>query len=460
VSQNTGAGVSLAAVALLIGSCGSSDASDPSRAPVIGNEPGPDDGATAAGNATDAGAPAPSRPSCNGGKGAGHDCGGVAGDETRSGADDCCQTLPVPGGSFRQFDDPAYPATVSSFLLDKFEVTVGRFRAWVDATSGDLRGHAPAPGAGAHPKIGNSGWHEAWNALLPASRAEIDRMLGAEECQIGADVDDYGALTWWTPALGAKLEATNAGKQAVLDANTKDALDGKALNCIPWEVLFAFCIWDGGRIPTNAEWGMATAGGGEQRRFAWGDLDDAEVARVGNKSNLSVAPRFSAGRGYVVAFLWDEDAGPNGFPAGYGYTWGSRFATPHDNASHMAPVGRRVAGNGKWGHADLDGGVYEWMLDEGPIRPGPCTDCANVSWPAPTGRDPQIPLPFPLPDFEDRWFVGGARAIRGGAWDNALGLSSPQTADEIATYTSYPVRRTYRSLGGRCARDLAAAAMP
>jgi hypothetical protein len=93
------------------------------------------------------------------------------------------------------------------------------------------------------------------------------------------------------------------------------------------------------------------------------------------------------------------------------------------------------------------------MLDEGPIRPGPCTDCANVDWPAPDARDPKIPKPFPLPDFQDKWFVGGARAIRGGAWDNALGLSNAQTQDEIDTYTCYPVLRTYRSLGGRCARD-------
>jgi formylglycine-generating enzyme required for sulfatase activity len=185
-------------------------------------------------------------------------------------------------------------------------------------------------------------------------------------------------------------------------------------------------------------------------------LPVTDVAPLGGHTNLSPAPRFAVGQKLVVAFLWDEDAGPNGFPAGYGYTWGSRFANPHDNAFHMAPVGRLVAGRGKWGHSDLSGGVFEWMLDEGPIRPGACTDCANVSWPAPFERDPALPVPFPLPDFEDRWFDGGARAIRGGAWDNALGLSSSQNAYEIVTYTSYPLLRTYRSLGGRCAHDLPA----
>jgi len=96
--------------------------------------------------------------------------------------------------------------------------------------------------------------------------------------------------------------------------------------------------------------------------------------------------------------------------------------------------------------------MYEWMLDEGPIRAGQCDDCANVSWPALDAKDPKA-IKGP-PDFEDRWFVGGARSIRGGAWDNALSLATAQTKIEIDWYTSYPVKRTYRALGGRCARNL------
>jgi formylglycine-generating enzyme required for sulfatase activity len=412
-------------------------------------------GADAGGDASDASAISSVR-SCAGsrGAGAGRDCGGSASDDGEIGAEDCCETLLVPGGTFRQFDDERYPATVSSFLLDRFEVTVGRFRTWVDATGGDLRAHAPPAGAGAHPFIAGSGWRDEWNALLPSTAEEVDHMLGPEACQVGADVADYGALTWWTPALASALERLAGGDPALAQTNAKTVLDRKPLNCVPWEVLFAFCIWDGGRLPTNAEWGYAAAGGDEQRQFPWGDMRPDEVARIGEHENLSLAPRFGPGAPLVVASLWNESSGPNTFPTQYAYTWGSGDATPHQNAAHMAAVGRRSAGRGKWGHEDLAGGVYEWMLDEGPIHPGSCTDCANVRWPAPSMRDPDIPVPFPLPDFEDRWFAGGARAIRGGAWDNALGLSNRQTDDEIKTYTSYPVRRTYRSLGGRCARDL------
>ena len=52
------------------------------------------------------------------------------------------------------------------------------------------------------------------------------------------------------------------------------------------------------------------------------------------------------------------------------------------------------------------------------------------------------------------WYEGGVRAIRGSAWDNAAGLATSQSKTEIDFYTSYLILRTYRALGGRCARDL------
>jgi hypothetical protein len=49
------------------------------------------------------------------------------------------------------------------------------------------------------------------------------------------------------------------------------------MNCVPWYKAFAFCVWDGGRLPTEAEWNYAATGGNEQRKYPWGSTapDDA-----------------------------------------------------------------------------------------------------------------------------------------------------------------------------------------
>jgi formylglycine-generating enzyme required for sulfatase activity len=41
------------------------------------------------------------------------------------------------------------------------------------------------------------------------------------------------------------------------------------INCVTWHEAYAFCIWDGGFLPTEAEWELA-ASGGEERVFPYG----------------------------------------------------------------------------------------------------------------------------------------------------------------------------------------------
>jgi hypothetical protein len=60
---------------------------------------------------------------------------------------DCCASSVVPGGTFNRGNDASYPATVSTFRLDTYEITVGRFRTFVAAYA---RGVIP-PGAGKLP---------------------------------------------------------------------------------------------------------------------------------------------------------------------------------------------------------------------------------------------------------------------------------------------------------------------
>jgi formylglycine-generating enzyme len=85
----------------------------------------------------------PAPPSC---QGLARSCG-PAQDE------DCCASPAVSGGTYDRSNDPSFPATVSNFRLDRFEVTVGRFRKFVAAYPASK----PAAGAGAHPLISGSG---------------------------------------------------------------------------------------------------------------------------------------------------------------------------------------------------------------------------------------------------------------------------------------------------------------
>ena len=229
-----------------------------------------------------------------------------------SGQENCCASLPVPGGVFDRSNDPAYPATVDAFRLDEFEVTVGRFRAFMTAGLG-TQASPPTAGVGAHPRIADSGWNSAWNTSLAVRSASLRTQL---KC-------DNGALplhAWtWTDTPGGN--------------------ETRPLNCVDWYTAFAFCAWDGGRLPTEAEWNFAAAGGDEQRDYPWGSGIDY--------SNASYS---CAGDGDFACTLTD-----------------------------LVPVGSKSLGMGRWGHFDMAGNVSEWTLDWFTDYAVPCVNCANIA---------------------------------------------------------------------------------
>jgi sulfatase modifying factor 1 len=148
----------------------------------------------------------------------------------------------VPGGTFNRDNDPSFPATVDDFKLDMYEVTVGRFRAFVNA-GGATQANPPPPGAGAHPLIVGTGWDPDWNMYyLPSDRAALEAGLLCSR--------EYRTQTW-TGSAGAN--------------------ENYPINCVDWYQAFAFCAWDGGRLSTEVEWNYAAAGGSEQREYPWGD---------------------------------------------------------------------------------------------------------------------------------------------------------------------------------------------
>ena len=234
------------------------------------------------------------------------------------GGGSCCETLWLPGGAFLmgcadsevkypddlQTEDREHQVTVSGFYLDRFEITRGRFARYVTEYLGP-----PAPGTGEHPRIAGSGWQARgsssdWDAELP---------------------DDPAALL---------NEVASNDLSQVEDPNAP-------VERLSWFVAFAFCIWDGGRLPTEAEWEYAAAGGLENRPYPW-------------------PPE----QGDLTALL---------------------------RAAPVAPVGSNPAARGRFGHDDLAGGVREWVLDRFSERyylerDEGCHDCANVQTDGIIGR--------------------------------------------------------------------------
>lgn len=314
-----------------------------------------------------------SSPSCQPGGAGMTDCG--------AGSESCCTSLEVPGGEYwRTYTNAgtgptgeAFPASVSGLRLDKYLVTVGRFRQFVGAWNGGS-GFLPSPGSGIH--------------------AHLNGGLGLVDLTATSDA---GAAyeSGWNASYDVNVQPTTF--DLACDANystwtaTAGGNENLPVNCVNWYEAYAFCIWDGGFLPSEAEWEYAAAGGGQELEYPWG----------------STPP--GTGNQYAI---YGNDTGDCDYPSG-GACKG--FA-------NIAPVGTATRGVGLWGQLDLAGDVNEWNLDwYSPCYLEPCTDCANLT----------------------QTF---GRVFRGGDFSNAAPVLVPPTRNDLSP--------TYRSVGVglRCAR--------
>jgi formylglycine-generating enzyme required for sulfatase activity len=263
----------------------------------------------------------------------------------------------VDGGTFNRQNDANYPATLSSFRLDTYEVTVGRFRKFAAAYAQGMIA------AGAGRNVNNPtdpGWDAAWNASLPNNKNALK-----------AEVSCDATYQTWTEAAGAN--------------------ERLPMNCLSWYVAQAFCIWDGGRLPTETEWNYAAAGGSEQRLYPWG------ATGPGTNASQSVWSCYYNGTGQGTC----------------------------TGTTNIAPVGSIGAGVARWGQLDMSGNVLEWTQDvhDAPYQSSLCIDCAKLSG------------------------VSANRSQRGGSFQTFLGV---WVGSHFRSWRD-PAQVTYAN-GVRCAR--------
>ncbi len=319
-------------------------------------------------------------PSCVGGAGGQADCG-------PGGNESCCTSPLVPGGTFsRSYDgvsagytDPQYRATVSDFRLDKYEITVGRFRQFVAAWDAGWR---PAQGDGKHSHLNGGsglttgggadasasfekGWESAWSASLATTKAGWDSNLLSDP-----------TYKTWTPSAGAN--------------------DRRPIIAETWYEALAFCVWDGGFLPSEAEWNYAASGGSEQRVYPWSVPSTSTVIDSSYASYNVDAVKQCFGDGV------------NGC-----------------SSSDLINAGSKPAGNGKWGHAELGGNVFEWVVDQYTSLYGAnsCINCVSVA-------------------------VGSTPVFRGGQFNYG-----PASALASARGAGVPASVRSAAAGARCARS-------
>lgn len=218
------------------------------------------------------------------------------------------------------------PASVSGFRLDKYLVTVGRFRQFVGAWS---NGYLPAESSGKHghlnggdglanssdPGTYESGWDAVdWDGITDVDPTTANLTTGCVPT----------AVATWTAAPGSQ--------------------ENLPINCVNWWEAYAFCIWDGGFLPSEAEWEYAAAGGSQQREYPWGSTTPPTPC-PGDSCEYAIYDCIFAAQGCFIA-----------------------------------PVGAADLGAALWGQLDMVGELYEWTLDWYASAYGnPCTDCADLT---------------------------------------------------------------------------------
>ena len=167
------------------------------------------------------------------------------------------------GGGFDLTPAPAWSEAMSevhlnlstAYYLDRYEVTTGRFKAWVNAGRPlPNDGETLDPGG---PYESTMVWRSAWTTAFD-------------------DVHGFGSC--YAP------KAPPGGHPWLASAQDDDWT--YPMTCVTWFDAAAFCYWEGKeegvgkRLPTHAEWVYAARGGPTHRIYPWGNVGPTDCSNA------------------------------------------------------------------------------------------------------------------------------------------------------------------------------------
>ena len=353
----------------------------------------------------------------------------------------CCRTLPLP--------------VTTTVRLDKYEVTSGRMRQFIETVGPNLRQWAKNEIANGTP----TGTRLSTDVtptmidLLPASKTPGEPLNLV--MQIGATVIDsrtpsmsqgcfqdavddvtgaYGGNTyyWDHATLKAHIAPTIKARRF-----TQAQYDEKSMNCGAYWIYAAFCAWDGGRMPTQAEVNEAYGA----TVYPWG-------------TNTFTFPVSPGGGLYQYELTANYYNNRSSAPQGYFYHFPD-YANAYDTSGYIAAPGRfildktaQVSANGEsW--MDLGANLMELTRNFSGSRN--FCDFSIVNGPGDVPDDTKC---------KDGVTAGVERATGlpntnwvGGSWEGhqQFTVTGPQP---WFTRTSYTLATTtqYGKTGVRCAR--------
>ncbi len=339
--------------------------------------------------------------SCTG-KYGGDTCGtGGAGGQGAAAWESCCATAPAGAGGV---------------AMNKYQVTSGRMREFLTRVKGNVR--QAVRDARAAGQLHGATMDAAWDLYLPTAMdgceqtgtcdaSELSdhaykdatvyqgiytsayRYLGGTTfngqslSQQGCSVISPGTHAYWMDA------ATQAKYFGDIPAEqTQSDYDTKPMNCVPYLMAQAFCVWDGGRLETQAEYIAAGGPASDGASVPWGT-----PTPFGPGSTTYFAFRFPTATDASLRALNLPPSDPNFKfipPAGKSIEWATYLYSyeypslvQYDYIVHLSAPGRLTARSPN-GHADLVGPMMEVTGDVNTSSADPRTTntrwTANGSW--------------------------------------------------------------------------------